>query len=63
MYLASGASAGAGIAYCGVFLLARLAHTFAYLSRQPRLRRDAFTLAWLTNSAMGAHGLWALFAG
>ncbi len=62
VYLASGASSIAGIVYCGVFLLARFAHTFAYLSRRPRLRRDTFALAWLTNFAMGSHGLWALFA-
>jgi hypothetical protein len=61
VYLASGASSAAGIAYCGAFRLACFAHTFAYLFRRPRLRRDAFALAWLTNFAMGSHGLWALF--
>jgi glutathione S-transferase len=63
VYLASGASRAVGVAYCIVFLLARFTHTVAYLRRRPRLRRDAFTAAWLTNFAMGAHGLWAVLAG
>ncbi len=62
VYLASGASARAGIAYCTVFLAARFVHTLAYLRRRPRLRRDTFAAAWLTSLAMGAHGLLALLA-
>lgn len=42
---------------------ARFAHTFAYLRRRPRLRRDAFSAAWLTSFAMGTHGLGTLFVG
>lgn len=62
VYVASGASSGVGIVYCAVFLVARFAHTFAYLRQRPRIRRDAFAIAWLTSFAMGAHGLWALLA-
>ena len=49
----SGASRTVGVAYCVAFLLARLAHTVAYLRRRPRLRRDAFTAEWLTTLGMG----------
>jgi uncharacterized MAPEG superfamily protein len=62
VFVLSGASAVAGIAYCAVFLAARLAHTAAYLGKRPRLRRDAFTVAWLVNFAMGSHALWTIFA-
>jgi|SRR5262245_31156182 len=62
VYLASGASQTVGAIYCLVFLLARFTHTVAYLRRRPRLRRDAFTAAWLMVFAMGAHALWTVFA-
>lgn len=56
----SDASAIVVYAYFGVFLLARFAHTFAYLSRRARMRRDAFTIAWLLNLIIGVHALVAL---
>ena len=61
LYLASGASQVAGMVYFGLFALARLSHTFAYLSRRARLRRDSFALAWLMNFVIGTHALWSLY--
>jgi uncharacterized MAPEG superfamily protein len=60
LYVATGASPIAGVAYCGLFLLARLAHTFAYLTRRPMLRRNAYTLGFLVVVVMSAHSAVAL---
>ncbi len=54
-YVASGASQLAGLAYCGLFLLARLLHTLAYLTRRPELRRNAYTLGFLVIAVMSVH--------
>lgn len=62
LYLSSGASRALGIGYCALFLAARFAHTFAYLTRRPRLRRDSFAVAWLVIFAVGGHALWAILA-
>lgn len=61
LFLASGASSTAGIAYFCLFLLARFLHTFAYLhdfevSRlKARLRNATYTLGWLVTIVMGLH--------
>jgi len=60
LYVASGASQLAGLVYCGLFLAARLLHTFAYLSGRPRLRRNAYTLGFLVIAAMSLHTAIAL---
>lgn len=62
IYILSGAATTAGAAYFGVFLLARYAHTFAYLKQKARLRRDAFTLGWLVTIVMSIHAAWASLA-
>jgi uncharacterized MAPEG superfamily protein len=62
LYILSGAATTAGAAYFGVFLLARYAHTFAYLKQKARLRRDAFTLGWLVTIVMSIHAAWASLA-
>ena len=62
LYILGGAATTAGAAYFGVFLLARYAHTFAYLKHKARLRRDAFTLGWLVTIAMSIHAAWASLA-
>jgi len=62
LYILSGAASTAGAAYFGVFLLARYAHTFAYLKQKARMRRDAFTLGWLVTIAMSIHAAWASLA-
>jgi uncharacterized MAPEG superfamily protein len=61
-YVASGASQLAGFAYCGLFLLARLLHTLAYLTGRPLLRRNAYTLGFLVIAAMSVHAAVALIA-
>jgi uncharacterized membrane protein YecN with MAPEG domain len=62
LYLASGASISAGMSYFGVFLGARYTHTYAYLKRKARLRRDAFTAGWLVNIVMSLHATWAILS-
>jgi uncharacterized MAPEG superfamily protein len=62
LYIFSGATPTAGAAYFGVFLLARFAHTFAYLGKKARLRRDAFTVGWLVTVVMSLHAAWASLA-
>lgn len=59
IYILSGAATTAGAAYFGVFLLARYAHTFAYLKQKARLRRDAYTLGWLVTIVISIHAAWA----
>jgi uncharacterized MAPEG superfamily protein len=55
LYVAAGASPIAGFAYCGLFLLARLLHTLAYLTGHPMLRRNAYTLGFLVIAVMSVH--------
>lgn len=62
LYILSGAATTGGAAYFGLFLLARYAHTFAYLRQQARLRRDAFTLGLLVTVVMNLHAAWASLA-
>lgn len=58
LYLLSGAGAWAGTAYFSIFLLARYTHTYAYLKRKARMRRDAFTVGWLVTIVMSIHAAW-----
>jgi glutathione S-transferase len=60
LYLVSGASQTAGLVYFSLFPLVRLVHSFAYATRRPRLRRDAFATGWLINFVIGGHALWAI---
>lgn len=60
LYLASGASVTVGIVYFSIFLFARYGHTYAYLKRKARLRRDAFTAGWLVNMVMSLHAASAI---
>jgi microsomal prostaglandin-E synthase 1 len=62
VYVLSGAATTAGVAYFGAFLLARYAHTFAYLKQKARLRRDAFTVGWLVTIVMSVHAAWVSLA-
>lgn len=55
LFLISGANAIAGALYFGSFFLARSAHTFAYLSKRPALRRNMYSLAWLSMVVMAIH--------
>lgn len=55
IYLAAGASEIAGIIYSGLFVIARLLHTFAYLSGRPLLRRNAYTLGFFVIAVMTIH--------
>jgi uncharacterized MAPEG superfamily protein len=59
-YVASGASQFAGFVYCGLFLIARLLHTLAYLTSRPQLRRNAYTIGFLVIAAMTIHTAVAL---
>lgn len=60
LYVASGASQLAGLVYCGLFLIARLLHTFAYLAAYPQLRRNAYTVGFLVTAVMSVHAAIAL---
>ena len=62
LYLASGASATAGIVYFTLFIVGRSVHTVAYLSVMPKLRRNMYTLAWLSMIVTGVHALTAILA-
>ena len=55
LFLWSGASATLGLVYFGAFLLGRLAHTYAYLGKKAMLRRNAYTLGFVSVVAMGVH--------
>lgn len=55
LYLASGAATTAGAAYFGLFLLARYTHTYAYLKRKAKLRRNVYTVGWLLTIVMVIH--------
>jgi uncharacterized MAPEG superfamily protein len=57
LYVWSGASPSVGIAYFTAFLMARFAHTFAYVGGHARMRRNMFTIAWLLNFIIGIHAL------
>jgi uncharacterized MAPEG superfamily protein len=66
LYVASGASQLAGLVYCGLFLAARLLHTFAYLAARPQFRRNAYTVGFLVIAVMSIHAgaaLVLLYAG
>lgn len=54
-YLASGASAAAGMVYFAGFFIARSVHTVAYLGKRPALRRNSYSLAWLLLILTGLH--------
>ena len=57
LFVASGANAVAGMAYFTLFFLGRAAHTFAYLNMHAKLRRNAYSLAWLAIIATAVHAL------
>ena len=58
LYIVSGGSVILGEVYFAAFLLARYAHSFAYLTQKPRLRRDTYTIGWLATIVMGVHAAW-----
>lgn len=60
LYLQSGANSAVGMGYFGLFLAARMLHTFAYMHRKPMLRRNTYTLGWLVTIVMSAHAAGAL---
>lgn len=62
LYLQGGAAPAIGAAYFCAFLLARYAHTYAYLVQRPRLRRNAFTVGWTVAIVMSIHAAWAALA-
>ncbi len=62
LYLQGGAAPAVGAAYFFTFLLARYAHTYAYLVQKPSLRRRAFTVGWVVAIVMSMHAAWASLA-
>jgi uncharacterized MAPEG superfamily protein len=60
LYVASGTSQLVGVVYCGVFVIGRLLHTFAYLTGRPQLRRNAYTIGFLVIAVMSVHAAVAL---
>lgn len=63
LYVVSGASAMAGMIYFVAFLIARSAHTFAYLTKRPMLRRNMYSMAWLAILATGGQAAFAILRG
>lgn len=63
LFLMSGASSAAGMVYFGSFFIARVGHTFAYLSKRPALRRNVYSIAWLAMIAMGIHAAVVILSG
>ncbi|CAM2005634.1 MAPEG family protein [Acanthopleuribacter pedis] len=55
IYLLSGAAPLMGMFYFGGFFLARAAHTAAYLTQRPLLRRNSYAAAWLILIVTGIH--------
>ncbi len=55
LYVLSGGHPIAGYVYCGAFLISRILHTIAYVGARPMLRRNAYTLGFLTILAIGIH--------
>jgi microsomal prostaglandin-E synthase 1 len=60
LYVLSEGPAIAGYVYCGAFLIGRVLHTGAYLGARPMLRRNAYTLGFLTIAIMGVHAAWLM---
>ncbi len=44
-----------GIIYFVTFSISRLAHSYAYLTCKPMLRRNVYSIAWLVQIIMGIH--------
>lgn len=63
LYVASGASRLAGLVYFGLFLLARLFHTLAYLTGRPMLRRNTYTVGFLVILVTSVHAAVSLIVG
>jgi glutathione S-transferase len=59
LYVLSGASVVGGIAYFTLFVFARYAHSYAYLTQRAGLRRNAFTVGWLVTIATNLHAAWS----
>ena len=57
LYLLTGASFFIGAVCYLIFFLARLAHTLAYLTRRPRLRRNAYIAGFVVIAVMSLYGI------
>ena len=62
LYLLIGAHSYAGIAYFLLFFIGRIGHTYAYLNARPMLRRNMYSLAWLSMIAIAVHTLIVLLS-
>jgi uncharacterized MAPEG superfamily protein len=60
LYVLSNANALAGIIYFITFFVARLMHTYAYLSKKPMLRRNTYSFAWLATILTGVHATFVI---
>ncbi len=63
LYLVSGASALVGMTYFVAFFVGRTAHTFAYLGKRAMLRRNTYSVAWLSIVAMSLHAGFVIVSG
>jgi len=63
LYVFLNANATAGIVYFATFFLGRLAHTYAYLSKKPMLRRNTYTLAWFAIIVIAVHAAVVIVSG
>ena len=62
IFIRAGGYPNAGIIYSTVFLLARIGHSFAYLTARPLFRRNAYTLGFLIIAALCIHSGIAMIA-
>lgn len=62
LYVAAGGGLIAASAYCGIFCLARVVHTVAYLAAKQPWRTVAFVTGLLVTGVLLLHVLWLLLA-
>ena len=55
MFILAEVNTLAGIGYFVIFSAARLAHTFSYLTGRARMRRNAYSTAWLVQIVLALH--------
>ncbi len=63
LYVSIGGDRYMGIGYFVTFFVGRVGHTYAYLNARPMLRRNMYTLGWLSLIALSVHLLVVLVMG
>ncbi len=55
VFLSVGGNGNIGIIYFATFSIGRIAHSYAYLTCKPMLRRNTYSIAWLVQLMMAIH--------